>query len=136
MPQAKPEHRPGAKIRRKTVQRGYCKATISDARVGQGFRLSLSQRRTIRCGQEVWVPAQHWRCADLPADGLDRWEVEEMLEAMGAEAARRYQAEKQQAAEHKRREMLAHRRHDELDYEIETEYYNGNAHSRIISVNP
>lgn len=126
-----PPTKPRNQIRRKKVQRGFCKATISDARIGTGYRLSLSQRCTIRCGQEVWVPAQHWRCVTLPADGLDRWEVEQILEAMDAEAARRYQAEKQQAAERQRREMLAHRDHVEPQHDIETERVNGVTRCRI-----
>jgi len=133
----KPEHRPGAEIRREAVKLVFCKATLSDARMGEGYRLSLSKRRSVRFGADVWIPVYDWQCLgfDLPRDGLSQWEVHQALEAMEAEAARLYQAEKQRRACRKRNRMLAHREHEDpaADLEIETEHYGGAAHSRIIS---
>jgi len=124
-------------IRSKTVELDYCKARLSDARVGEGYRLSLSRRRSVAYGSDVWLPTYNWQCLDfdLPRDGLSQWEVHQALEAMQAEAARRYQAEKQRRASRKHERMVAHREHDDPaeDLEIETEHYDGTAHSRIVS---
>jgi len=122
--QAKPAHRPGAEIRRETVKLDYCKATLSDARMGEGYRLSLSKRRSVRFGADVWVPVYDWRSLDydLPRDGLSQWEVHQALEAMDAEAARRYQAEKQRRACRRRENMIAHRDHTEPEHTVETEH--------------
>jgi hypothetical protein len=124
MPQVKPEHRPGAKIRRETVKLDFCKATLSDARMGAGYRLSLSKRRSVGHGADVWVPVYDWKCLsyDLPRDGLSQWEVHQALEAMDAEAARKYQAEQQRRACRRRRDMLWHRDHDEPQHEVVTEH--------------
>jgi len=123
MPQAKPEHRPGAKIRSKTITMAYCKARLSDARLGEVYRLDLSKRRSVRCGADVWIPVYDWKCLgyDLPRDGLSQWEVHQALEAMQAEATRLYQAEKQRRACRRRRDMLWHRDHDEPQHTVETE---------------
>lgn len=136
MPQVKPEHRPGAKIRSETVKLKHCQARLSDAHVGDGYRLSLSRRRSIEYGADVWLPTYNWQCLsyDLPRDGLSQWEVHQALEAMQAEAARRYQAEKQRRACRRRENMLAHREHEDpaATATVETEHYDGAAHSRII----
>jgi hypothetical protein len=122
-------------IRSKTVELDYCKARLSDARVGEGYRLSLSRRRSIEYGADVWLPTYNWQCLsyDLPHDGLSQWEVHQALEAMQAEAARKYQAEKQRRASRKHERMIAHREHTEPQHEVVTEHYNGIAHSRIVS---
>ena len=131
----KPEHRPGAKIRREKVKLDYCRATLSDARMGEGYRLSLSRRRMRGHGADVWIPVHDWRSLDydLPRDGLSQWEVHQALETMEAEAARRYQAEMQQEACRRRRRMISHREHTEPQHDVETEHYDGAAHSRIIT---
>jgi len=132
MPQVK-----SPEIRSKTVELDYCQARLSDARVGDGYRLSLSRRRSIEYGAEVWLPVYDWQCLsyDLPVDGLSQWGVHQALEAMQAEAARRYQAEKQRRASRQHERMVAHREHDDPaeELEIETEHYDGAAHSRIVS---
>jgi hypothetical protein len=118
MPAVKPE------IQSKTVELDYCKARLSDARVGEGYRLSLSRRRSIEYASEVWIPVYDWQCLeyDLPRDGLSQWEVHQALEAMQAEAARRYQAEQQRRAERKHQRMVAHREHTEPQHTVETEH--------------
>jgi len=124
-------------IRSETVELKHCQARLSDARVGNGYRLSLSRRRSVGFGAEVWIPVYDWSALDfdLPRDGLSQWEVHQALEAMQAEAARRYQAEKQRRASRKHERMVAHREHDDPaeETEIETEHYGGAAHSRILS---
>jgi len=122
-------------IRSKTVELDYCKARLSDARVGEGYRLSLSRRRSVAYGADVWLPTYNWQCLgfDLPRDGLSQWEVHQALEAMQAEAARRYQAEKQRRASRKHERMVAHREHTEPQHTVVTEHYDGIAHSRIVS---
>jgi len=136
MPQVKPEHRPGAKIRSETVKLKHCQVRLSDAHVGNGYRLSLSRRRSVEYGADVWLPVYDWQCLsyDLPRDGLSQWEVHQALEAMQAEAARRYQAEKQRRASRKHERMVAHREHEDpaATATVETEHYDGAAHSRII----
>jgi len=124
MPQVKPEHSPGAKIRSETVKLKHCQARLSDAHVGNGYRLSLSRRRSIEYGADVWLPVYDWQCLsyDLPRDGLSQWEVHQALEAMQAEATRLYQAEQQRRACRRRRDMLWHRDHDEPQHEVETEH--------------
>jgi len=137
MPQVRPEHRPGAKIRSETVELKHCQARLSDARIGDGYRLSLSRRRSVGHGADIWLPVYDWSALDfdLPVDGLSQWGVHQALEAMQAEAARRYQAEKQRRASRKHQRLVAHREHDDRaeELEIETEHYGGAAHSRIVS---
>mgnify|MGYP000008086629 FL=1 len=135
MPQVNPEHRPGAKIRSETVKLKHCQVRLSDAHVGNGYRLSLSRRRSVEYGADVWLPVYDWQCLsyDLPRDGLSQWEVHQALEAMQAEAARKYQAEKQRRASRKHERMVAHREHTEPQHEVVTEHYDGAAHSRIVS---
>jgi len=136
MPQLKPEHRPGTEIRSETVKLKHCQARLSDAHVGNGYRLSLSRRRSIEYGADVWLPVYDWQCLsyELPVDGLSQWEVHQALEAMQAEAARKYQAEKQRRASRKHERMVAHREHEDpaATATVETEHYDGAAHSRII----
>lgn len=124
-----------SEIRSKTVKLDHCKARLSDARVGGGYCLSLSRRRSVAYGADVWLPTYNWQCLsyDLPRDGLSQWEVHRALEAMQAEAARRYQAEKQRRASRKHERMVAHREHTEPQHEVVTEHYDGAAHSRIVS---
>jgi len=134
MPQVKPEHSPGAKIRSETVKLKHCQARLSDAHVGNGYRLSLSRRRSIEYGADVWLPVYDWQCLsyDLPRDGLSQWEVHQALEAMQAEATRLYQAEQQRRACRRRRDMLWHRDHDEPQHEVETEHLPDRTLCRII----
>jgi len=122
--QAKPEHRPGAEIRNETVMLDFCKARLSDARLGEAYRLSLSKRRSVGHGADIWLPVYDWSALDfdLPRDGLSQWEVHQALEAMDAEAARLYQAEKQRRACRRRENMLAHRDHTEPQHTVETEH--------------
>jgi len=124
MPMTKPEHRPGAEIRSETITLGYCKARLSDGRLGEGYRLDLSKRRSVGHGADVWIPVYNWRCLnyELPVDGLSQWEVHKALEAMQAEATRLYQAEQQRRACRRRENMLAHRDHEEPQHEVETEH--------------
>jgi hypothetical protein len=131
---AKAEHRPGAEIRRETVRLGYCKATLSDARMGEGYRLSLSRRRSVGHGTDIWLPVYNWRSLDydLPRDGLSQWQVHKALEAMNAEATRLYQAEKQRRACQRRRDMLWHRDHTEPQHTVETEHLPDRTLCRII----
>jgi len=137
MPQVKPEQRPGTEIRNETVKLKHCQARLSDARIGDGYRLSLSRRRSVGHGADIWLPVYDWSALDfdLPVDGLSQWEVHQALEAMQAEAARQYQAEKQRRASRQHERMVAHREHDDPaeELEIETEYFGGAAHSRIVS---
>jgi len=124
MPMTEPQHRPGAEIRSKTITLGYCKARLSDARLGEGYRLDLSKRRSVGHGADIWLPVYDWKCLayDLPRDGLSQWEVHQALEAMQAEATRLYQAEQQRRACRRRENMLAHRDHDEPQHEVVTEH--------------
>jgi hypothetical protein len=135
--QAKPEHRPGEEIRSETITLDYCRARLSDGWLGEGYRLSHSRRRSVGHGADVWIPVYDWKCLDfdLPRDGLSQWEVHQALEAMQAEAARRYQAEKQRRASRKHERMVAHREHEDpaATATVETEHYDGAAHSRIVS---
>jgi len=133
MPQVKPEHRPGTEIRSETVKLKHCQVRLSDARVGNGYRLSLSRRRSIEYGADVWLPTYNWQCLsyDLPVDGLSQWEVHQALEAMQAEAARRYQAERQRRASRKHKRMIAHREHEEPEHEVETEHLSDRTLCRI-----
>jgi len=123
-------------IRSKTVELDYCKARLSDARVGGGYRLSLSRRRSVAYGSDVWLPTYNWQCLDfdLPRDGLSQWEVHQALEAMQAEAARRYQGEKQRRASRKHQRMIAHREHEDpaATATVETEHLPDRTLSRII----
>jgi len=135
MPQVKPEHRPGAKIRSEMVKLKHCQVRLSDAHVGNGYRLSLSRRRSVEYGADVWLPVYDWQCLsyDLPRDGLSQWEVHQALEAMQAEAARRYQAEKQRRASRKHERMVAHRKHTEPEHTVETEHLPDRTLCRITS---
>jgi len=132
--QVKPEHRPGTEIRSETITLDYCRARLSDGRLGEGYRLDLSKRRSVGHGADIWLPVYDWKCLgyDLPVDGLSQWEVHQALEAMQAEATRLYQAEQQRRACRRRENMLAHRGHEEPQHEVVTEHYDGAAHSRII----
>jgi hypothetical protein len=98
----------------------------------EDVRISHSRMREPTTGRDVWVPNYGW---DLPQDGLTVSEARQLLQRLNAEAKRAYQAEKQRQAERKRRSMLWHREHDDpaADLEIETEHYDGAAHSRIVS---
>jgi hypothetical protein len=113
-------------IRSETVELKHCQARLSDARVGNGYRLSLSRRRSVGFGAEVWIPVYDWSALDfdLPRDGLSQWEVHQALEAMQAEAVRRYQAEKQRRASRQHQRMVAHREHDDpaANATVETEH--------------
>lgn len=101
MPMIKPEHRPGTEIyRRKRVERSHLRITVGDSWVGEGYRLSHSRMRIPTTGDDVWVPNYSW---DLPADGLSREEVEERIECYNAEAKKRYEREKEEMEERRRR---------------------------------
>lgn len=117
-------------MQRETIDTGYLRITLKEAWTGDGYRLSHSRMRTPTTGDDVWVPNYTW---NLPADGLSEWEVQQMLSRFDAEAKRRYQAEKQRMAERRRKSQQWHKAHKEPDYDIETKYYDGAAHSRILS---
>jgi len=98
----------------------------------EDVRISHSRMREPTTGRDVWVPNYTW---DLPVGDLTVSEARRLLQRLNAEAKRGYQAEKQRQAERKRRSMLWHREHDDPaeELEIETEYFGGAAHSRIVS---
>jgi len=96
----------------------------------EDVRISHSRMREPTTGRDVWVPNYGW---DLPQDGLTVSEARQLLQRLNAEAKRAYQAEKQRRASRKHKRMVAHREHTEPQHEVETEHYDGAAHSRIVS---
>ena len=98
----------------------------------EDVRISHSRMREPTTGRDMWVPNYGW---DLPQDDLTVSEARRLLQRLNAEAKRAYQAEKQRRASRKHERMVAHREHDDpaADLEIETEHYDGAAHSRIMN---
>jgi hypothetical protein len=94
-------------------------------------RISLSRMRRPSSGDDVWIPNYTW---DLPKGDLAVGEARKLIHRLNRQAKRAYQAGKQQEAERKRRSLIRHREHDDPaeDLTIDTEHYDGKAHSRII----
>lgn len=129
MPQAKPEHRPGAKVwRRKQVEKSHLRITVGDSYVTDGYRLRSSRMRLPSTGDDIWVPNYSW---DLPDDGLSREEVEERLERYNAEARERYEQEVEEMEEQRRRTEERWADYEESHPEVRTETVGGKTRSWI-----
>ena len=116
--------------RREEIRMSHLKVMLSDAWVGDGYRLSHAQMRTpVPNGDDCWVPNYSW---DLPADGLTADEVRERLAEYNADAQRRYQAQKQQLAEVTRSIIYADQLHPEPEHEVRTERWGGADRSWIV----
>jgi hypothetical protein len=114
-----------------TLDTGFVQVRLGEARVEDGYRLSHSRVRTPTAdGGEVWEPNYTW---DLPVGGLTAWEVQDMLARLDQAARRRYQLKKQSQACRRRKRERWHEAHEEPAHRVGTEYYNGAAHSRIVS---
>lgn len=103
-----------------TLDTGYVRVRLSEARVQDGYRLSHSRMRTPTTGGgETWVPNYTW---DLPKGGLTAWEVQEMLACLDQAARRRYQLRRQQQACRRRKRERWHEAHQEPAHCVETEH--------------
>jgi len=103
-----------------TLDTGFVRVRLGEARVEDGYRLSHSRVRTPTAdGGEVWEPNYTW---DLPVGGLTAWEVQEILACLDRSARRRYQLKKQSQACRRRKRERWHEAHEEPAYRVETEH--------------
>jgi hypothetical protein len=102
-----------------TLDTGFVRVRLGEARVEDGYRLSHSRVRTPTTGEDVWVPNYTW---DLPKGGLTAWEVQDMLARLDQAARRRYQLKKQSQACRRRKREQWHSAHEEPDHTVETEH--------------
>jgi hypothetical protein len=107
-------------MKRETIDTGYVRVRLGEARVGDGYRLSHSRMRTPTTGGgDTWVSNYKW---DLPKGGLTSWEVQDMLSRLDQAARRRYQLKKQKMACRRRKRERWHQSHEEPDHTVETEH--------------